>query len=119
MRYVSWAALYEGSSDALYFDVLIPRMLRDMIACEGNTLADVPDNAVVRLGHRSRQVETVAQEICHYREAFDLVFIHADTGGRDVERGNGSLVLGGAKEREARARAALHRRSRSDCRSPP
>lgn len=86
MKYLSWAAFYEGETDALYLDVLLPRVLRDLIANEGTDLVDVPDGPAVRLGQSDRTVERVAAEACEFRGAFDVVFIHADTGGRGVER---------------------------------
>jgi len=87
MRYVSWAALYEGPSDALYLDILLPRVIRDLVAREGNSLVEVPDAPVVRLGASGRSVEKVAEEACSFREACDIIFIHADTGGRSLEQG--------------------------------
>jgi len=87
MRYVSWASFYEGSSDGLYFDVLLPRVIRDIVARKGTGLVEVPDFPAVRLGAKSRAVQEVAKEACYFREAFDVVFIHADTGGRSLEQG--------------------------------
>lgn len=86
MRYVSWAAFYEGGTDALYLDVLLPRILRDLIASEGTDMVDVPEAPVVRLGQNDRSVEAVASEACSFKDALDVVFIHADTGGRGLER---------------------------------
>lgn len=86
MKYVSWAAFYEGETDALYLDVLLPRILRDLIAKEGLELVDVPEVPAVRLGQFGRSVENVACEACTFKDAFHLVFIHADTGGRGLER---------------------------------
>ena len=87
MRYVSWAVMYEGPSDALYLDILLPRAIRELIASEGVALADIPDAPAVRLGRYGREVEKVAREACDARDAFDMIFVHADTGGRHLERG--------------------------------
>ena len=87
MRYVSWAAFYEGTSDALYLDVLLPRVIRDLIASEGYDPIEVPDVPAVKLGAHSRDVEKVAAEACAFQSAYDVVFIHSDTGGRGLERG--------------------------------
>jgi len=87
MRFVSWAACYEGPSDALYLDVLLPRIIRDMVAREGAVLVDVPDMPAIKLGAMGRSVNAVATEACASRAAFDVIFIHADTGGRGLERG--------------------------------
>lgn len=87
MRYVHWAALYEGTSDALYLDVLLPRIIRDIVAQDGVDLVEVPDSPAVKLGSRGRSIESVAREACDFKDAYDVIFIHADTGGRHVERG--------------------------------
>lgn len=87
MRHVSWAAFYEGLSDALYFEVLLPRVIRDLVTREGIHMIDVPDAPAVRLGVEGRSVEKVAEEACAFREAYDVVFIHADMGGRGLARG--------------------------------
>lgn len=84
MRYISWAVLYEGPSDALYLDVLLPRVIRELIADEGSTLAEIPDAPAVQLGRYGREVDAVAKEACGARDAFEIVFIHADTGGRNL-----------------------------------
>lgn len=87
MRYVYWAALYEGTSDALYLDVLLPRIIRDVVARDGVDLVEVPDAPAVKLGSGGRSIESVAIEACQFKDAYDVIFIHADTGGRHVERG--------------------------------
>lgn len=35
MTYVGWAVLYEGSSDQDYFDVLIPKIMEEIVASFG------------------------------------------------------------------------------------
>ena len=87
MRYVSWTAFYEGSSDALYLDVLLPRIIRDLVTREGTQLVDVPDAPAMRLGAGGRSVEKIAEEACAFREAYDVIFIHADMGGRGLAQG--------------------------------
>ena len=42
----------------------------------------MPERPAARLGSRGRTVEAVAAEACGYLEAFHVVFVHADTGGR-------------------------------------
>jgi hypothetical protein len=86
MRYVSWAVFYEGPSDALYLDVLLPRVIRDLVAREAKFSVEIPDQPSVRLGALGRSVEKVAKEGCSFRDAYDVVFIHADTGGRNLEQ---------------------------------
>lgn len=80
MRYISWAAFYEGASDSLYLDVLLPRLIREVVACEGTHLVEVPDNPAVRLGERGRSVAEVAKEVCGFREALDVIVVHAGHG---------------------------------------
>jgi len=88
MRYISWAVFYEGVTDGLYLDVLIPRMIRDLIAFGGGAdICEVPEFPAVRLGRQGRSVAQVAAEACAFRDAYDIVFVHADTGGRGIERG--------------------------------
>lgn len=98
--YLAWAAFYEGGTDAMYFDVLIPRLLEDILAADGIRPVDVPSSPAVKIGLETREVNAVAAEICGNREAFHLLFIHADTGGR-------ALQAGIANRREAFAQAAV------------
>jgi hypothetical protein len=83
MTYVRWAALYEGATDQAYFELLIPRVMEDMIMAHGIRYSTIPPAAAVRLQRGT--VETVAQEARLAKDAFHLVFIHADTGGRARE----------------------------------
>jgi len=80
MTYLSWAALYEGSTDQAYLELLIPRVMEDIILMHGIGHSTIPPAPAVRL--RRGQVDEVAREACAARDAFYLVFIHADTGGR-------------------------------------
>lgn len=80
MTYVSWAALYEGSTDKLYFDVMIPRLMDDMIIRHGTRNATVPETPALYFSRGS--VEEIAKELCDSRDAFHIAFIHVDTGGR-------------------------------------
>lgn len=89
MRYLSWAVFYEGSSDALYLDVLLPRIVRDLILREGANLVEMADSPAVRVGSKDRSIAAVANEACAFSDAFDVLFIHADTGGRGQEQGLG------------------------------
>ena len=83
MTYVGWAVLYEGATDQAYFDVIIPRLMEDIILLHGTRHATIPIAPAVGLKRGS--VEAVAREACAASEAFHLVFIHADTGGRGLE----------------------------------
>lgn len=83
MTYVAWAAVYEGGTDEVYFELLIPRIMEEIVRLHGTRSSTIPTAPAVRL-HRGT-VEKVAQEVCAARDAFHLVFIHADTGGRAME----------------------------------
>jgi len=85
MIYLSWAVLFEGTSDEAYFEILIPRVMEDIVRLHGVRPAEIPPSPAVIL--RRGSVESVAKEACAAREAFHLVFIHADTGGRHLETG--------------------------------
>ncbi len=85
MTLVSWATLYEGATDAAYFDVLIPRMMEDVIVARRLGRATIP--LAPAFTFRRTTVQKVAKEACAAREAFQLLFIHADSGGRNLAAG--------------------------------
>ncbi len=85
MTYLSWAVLYEGESDAAYFDLLLPRMMDDIVLKRGIRHSTIPTAPVVRFQRQT--VEKVAQQACDAKDAFHLVFIHADMGGRALSSG--------------------------------
>lgn len=87
MTYLSWAAYYEGSSDKDYFDVLLPRVMEELTRTEGTRPVTIPPTPAMHLGRSGRDVEAVAQEACENEEAFHILFIHADHGGRGLEAG--------------------------------
>lgn len=86
MSYIGWTSFYEGSSDRSYFDVLLPRLMEEIIAWSGTRQVIIPGAPVVMLGQRGRTIQAVATEICEAADAYHLVFIHADTGGRNLRR---------------------------------
>jgi hypothetical protein len=83
MTYVSWAVLYEGATDRAYFDVLIPRVMEEIVLKCGIRLSTIPSGPAVLLSRDT--VEKVAKEACGAKDAFHLCFIHADTGGSGLE----------------------------------
>ncbi len=85
MTYVSWAAFYEGVTDQAYFELLIPRVMEDIVGRLGTRQSTIPAAPAVTL--RRGPVEKVAKEACIARDAFHLIFVHADTGGRSLEAG--------------------------------
>lgn len=80
--YVAYALFCEGSSDFAYFEVLIPRVIAALVAETGTLPVETPAEPAVRLGQGDRSVRAVAAEACRREEAFHIVFIHADVGGR-------------------------------------
>lgn len=87
MTFISWATFHEGVSDAAYLEVLLPRLMEDLIASRGTHSSDIPAAPAVQLGRNGREVDAVAAEACEAKDAFEIVFIHADTGGRALESG--------------------------------
>jgi Domain of unknown function (DUF4276) len=85
MTYLSWAVLYEGDTDAAYLDLLIPRLMEEIVMVRGTRHSTIPVRPVLRL--RRAAVDEVAKEACRARGACYLVFVHADTGGRNLEAG--------------------------------
>jgi hypothetical protein len=57
--------------------------LEDIVTRRGISEVTIPPSAAVRLKRRS--AAGVAKEACTARDAFHLVFIHADTGGRSLQ----------------------------------
>ena len=85
--YLAYALFCEGASDYSYFEVLLPRVIESIVLKAGRVTVDVPERPAVRLGRRGRTVDEVAAEACRGREAFHIVFVHADTGGRGQRAG--------------------------------
>lgn len=85
--FLSWAAFYEGHSDAHYFNTLIPRFLDDIIRNHGVRPCEVGEFPAVQFGVNGRDFETVSEEICARKGEFHIVFVHADLGGRGLEAG--------------------------------
>ena len=85
MTYLSWAALHEGPTDQVYFQILIPALMEDIVRKRGVRNVTIPLAASLVLGKSGREITSVGQEICSEREAFYILFIHADTGGRALE----------------------------------
>ncbi len=79
--YLPYALFCEGASDFAYFEVLIPRVIDDLVDAQGRYPVDIPSTPAFRLGRAGRSVDSVAEEACQGREAFLLTFVHADTGG--------------------------------------
>jgi len=42
MTYLSWAVLYEGDTDAAYLDLLIPRLMDEIVMVHGVRHSTIP-----------------------------------------------------------------------------
>lgn len=83
--YCAWGTYYEGGTDEDYFNVLLPRILEDVVCRLAKTLpVMIGDFPSVRAGSTDRSRAAVAHEICQGSESFDIFFVHADVGGRGV-----------------------------------
>ena len=79
--YLAYALFCEGSSDFDYFEVLIPRLVDDLVSGRGVRPVEAPSTPAFRLGQSGRSVDAVAEEACGKKDAVLLIFVHADTGG--------------------------------------
>jgi hypothetical protein len=84
--YLSWAAYYEGRTDSAYFNVLIPRLLENILVDEGIRPYDVGTAPSVEFGMNNRAFDSSASEICRRLSEFHILFVHADYGGRALEQ---------------------------------
>lgn len=82
--YLSWVGFYEGPSDAAYYDILLPRAMEEITLAESERAVRVPQAPALRL-EAGRGREGFAKAICANSGSFELIFIHADTGGRAQE----------------------------------
>lgn len=86
MKYVSWALHAEGPTDRAYLGVVVPRLINHLISSIGATDAVVPDTPAVTFGIRDRSFDNVAKSICEAKDAFYVIFVHGDLGGRGVAK---------------------------------
>jgi hypothetical protein len=82
--YLSWSAFYEGASDAQYFNIIIPRLLDEIIRVCGKRPCDVGEYPALEFGIGNRSFDDVAVEICERKNEFHIIFVHADLGGRGL-----------------------------------
>ena len=60
MTYLSWAAFYEDATDQAYFELLIPRVMEDIIMRLGSRHSTIPPAPAVRLQRDA--IERVVRE---------------------------------------------------------
>jgi hypothetical protein len=85
MTYLSWAMFVEGKTDSDYLSVLLPRLIEHIVLSINGPRAVIPEFPVEIFGITERQYDKAASAICAAREAFHLLFIHTDTGGRGLQ----------------------------------
>lgn len=83
--YLSWATFFEGGTDDQYFNVIIPKILEEILRTRGRRPYDVALAPSVEFSRYSREFEVAAQKICEREQEFHILFLHADTGGRALE----------------------------------
>lgn len=84
MTYVSWALYVEGPTDRSYLGIILPRLINHLLASANGPMATVPDNPVEVFGIPKDKLETIAQLVCAGKDAFHLLFVHGDLGGRGI-----------------------------------
>ena len=83
MNVLSWALYAEGETDRDYLGTLLPRIIEHVaFASERGSAAMVPEQPAAIFGRKERAFDKAAAEICAAREAFVLLFVHGDAGGR-------------------------------------
>lgn len=80
MTYLAWALFAEGQTDIRYLETLIPRLILDLPSRTQGPQAVVPDNPVDVFGVANRNLGQEAAKICRASDAFQLLFVHGDTG---------------------------------------
>lgn len=86
MSYIAWALFCEGASDRSYLEIMLPRVMEDVLCRHGVRPVTIPETPAIKLGEHGRTIEAVGEEICRKKDCFHIVFIHADYGGRGVEK---------------------------------
>lgn len=82
MTYISWSIYVEGPTDAEYLKVLIPRVIGYLLSQSDGPLSTVPESPAFTFGIPRLDLEKIAKKVCEGSEAFHILFVHGDTGGR-------------------------------------
>lgn len=85
MTYIAWTMFAEGSSDREYFEVLIPRILQYKVVRAEGPNAEIAETPVPVFRRSDRDLRAAAREACKAKDAFHVLFVHGDTGGREQE----------------------------------
>lgn len=90
MNYLAWALFAEGATDIRYLETLLPRIVLQMVQQTDGPEAMVPDYPVDVFGVACRGFDVAANKICMASDAFQLLFVHGDTGSPAQERNLGN-----------------------------
>lgn len=95
MTYISWGIYVEGSTDAAYLNVLIPRLIGYLLRQSNGPLATVPDFPAHTFGIPRLDLDKIAERVCEGKDAFHILVVHGDTGGRALANqiGNRTCAL--------------------------
>ena len=95
MNYLAWALFAEGPTDIRYLETLLPRIVLHLVHGTEGPEAMVPDYPVDVFGVGCRDLDAAAAKICMANDAFQLLFVHGDTGSPAQEQhlGNRTCAL--------------------------
>lgn len=82
MTYVSWALVVEGTTDSEYLSVILPRLIDYLLRNAEGPNATIPETAVEVFGIPKSNLQRIAANVCKGIDAFHILFVHGDTGGR-------------------------------------
>ncbi|PTM75889.1 uncharacterized protein DUF4276 [Cereibacter johrii] len=82
MTYIAWALYVEGPTDSEYLKVLIPRLIGHLLRGSNGALTTVPELPAHIFGIPRLDLDRIASRVCEGRDAFHILFVHGDTGGR-------------------------------------
>lgn len=85
MTYLGWALFIEGQTDRRYLEALIPRLVQDLALRLNGPEMTVPEYPVDIFGVRARDLDKAASQIRDAAEAFQVLFVHGDTGSPSEE----------------------------------
>ena len=86
MNYLAWALFAEGPTDIHYLETLLPRIVLHLVQETDGPEAMVPDYPVDVFGVGCRDLDAAAAKICMATNAFQLLFVHGDTGSPAQEQ---------------------------------
>ncbi len=82
MTFITWGLYVEGPTDAEYLKVLVPRVINHLLLQSDGPLTAVPDSPAHTFGIPRLDLDRIAAKVCEGSEAFHILIVHGDTGGR-------------------------------------